>query len=197
MMVCNSPSFVFIAIPKTGTRTIYDFLEKKYNVTLVEDHLVIVPASFRDRYTFTVVRNPYDRACSAWWSTCMRGKDRYGFINAFKKHGLPNTLLSFLTIVRKNYFGGKCMPAKGQYEYLSCNRIDYILRFEMLNNDFNHLEFLQNDVVLNGINETTYITENNPAIRPDWTELVDSESIKLINEIYFDDFDLLDYEKLS
>lgn len=197
MMVCDSPGFVFIAIPKTGTRAIYNFLENNYKVTLVEDHLTKVPIELCDRYTFMVVRNPYDRICSAWWSTCMRGKDRYGYIKTFNECGLPNTLLSFLKVIKNKHRGINYIHTKEQSEYIHSNRIDFIIRFENLNVDLNSLDFLKEDVVLDNINATTLVTNNNSLRRPDWIELVDSESIKLINEIYFEDFELLNYDMLS
>jgi len=195
-MICDTPPFVFIAIPKTGTRTIYNFLENTYKVKLIEDHLINVPALFSDRYTFTVVRNPYDRICSAWWSTCMRGKDRYGYIKKFNEYGLPNSLLSFLIVIQNKFEGVNYLPTINQSRYLKDNRIDHIIRFENFNEGLNSLKFVNEDVVLNNLNATTLITENNSTKRPDWSELVCSRSIMMINEIYNEDFYLLNYDML-
>lgn len=84
MIISHSHRFTFISTMKCATNSLTHLLLTKYDGTM--------PGELHDRrrelippghFTFSVCRNPYTRAISVWWSTCMRHDlDRYGFRKA-------------------------------------------------------------------------------------------------------------------
>lgn len=75
--------FVFVSTPKVCTHSIYQILDKHYSDGLVDLgflHRNRVPHPFQELMRWTVVRNPYSRAVSIWWSTCrLAHLDQYKF----------------------------------------------------------------------------------------------------------------------
>ena len=66
MFICPDHNIVFVAVPKTATRSIYKILEADFNGELYnhQDHMQIIPDEFKHYFSFCVIRNPYDRICS-------------------------------------------------------------------------------------------------------------------------------------
>lgn len=188
MLVCNKHRIVFLAIPKTGTRTIYDVLKTHFDGVLYKEHLSTMPAKYKKYKSFTIVRNPYDRAVSQWWSTCKRGNDKRKFIEAMSKHGWDNTLTNFLRLAKRDSIIRGKRVLTPQYEYLN-NRVDHLLRFENLKEDFYNLPSITEDIELPEINTTKHV-------RDSWQDIVTPEDIKLVNELYPRDFDAAGYDKL-
>ena len=67
--------FIFIDIPKTGTTSIYNYLENhnKYDTGPRHTHVplqsyidIYGDEAVKSRYVFTVLRNPFDRMVSVW-----------------------------------------------------------------------------------------------------------------------------------
>jgi len=197
MYISDKYKIIFIAIPKTGTRTIYNVLETHFQGYLYNDHELIIPWKYRRYKSFIIQRNPYDRACSMYWSLCKRIGDKYGYIEKLEE----NTFVNFLKLLRNKYYltdnirGSHCYP---QSLFHTKNRIDNIISFENLENEFNQLDFVHERILLPQMNPTViYNTQQNLEARPPSSELLNSESIQLINEIYKDDFDLLPYDKMT
>lgn len=208
MFVCNNPKIAYPLIPKTGTRTMLQVLGELFpNGKQISGHkLEIIPNDIDDHFVFTTVRNPYDRLCSAWWSTCKRGEDRYGYLKAFKRHKLPNEMLSFLRMIdegkdprHQGRPGGartNAMHAWSMKYWTTKFHIDKILRFENLLEDFRSLPFIPGDIELPHINPTTFVVDYNPHVRPPWQELIGEEEAKLVNLMFKDDFEEFGYEML-
>jgi hypothetical protein len=193
MIVCIQHKVVFIAVPKTGTRSIYDILQKEYGGKLHKEHETTVPRQYQDFFTFCVTRNPYDRACSAYWSTCHRAKDQYGYLRKFDAKGLPNTLESFLVCIKEQQH-----PLEyPQYRFHENNRFDVVLRFESLRQDFAELPFIKKETELPVINPTTQRAAHNPNIRPSWKEMITPTTGQMINDFFAKDFELFGYELLE
>jgi len=194
MMYCPSHDVVFVAIPKTGTRSIYYILKNQYGGKLYKEHLPVIPKQFIHYFSFCVVRNPYDRICSAYWSLCHRQGDRYGYKGMFAKRRQPNTLVSFLDAIKLDF--QRRRRELPQYKFHEENRIDQILRYETLQEDFNTLPFLTNPVTLPRSNSTTEgRTKATPKPRPPWEQLVTVEAGQMINEMFAKDFKLFNYKK--
>lgn len=193
MMICQEHKIIFVAIPKTATRSIYRFLKQNYDGKIAGDHSLKIPPQCRDYFKFAVVRDPYDRICSAYWHSCWRpDRDRYKFERRMQERGLPNTLESFLEIVHNPKTRGR--HAILQSKYL-VNDINTLLRFENLAEEFNRLPFLKEPVELDIVNSTRGKAFRSRKIRPETNdELLTPRAIELINEIYEDDFKNLGYK---
>ena len=72
MRVSTRHKFVYISTPKACTHTVYEILRKHYSQGLLElaFHSTVIPDKYRDYFRWTIVRNPYSRAVSLWWSAC-------------------------------------------------------------------------------------------------------------------------------
>ena len=94
----HDPNFIYLSNPKTATRSIRKYCEVQFpNGTRVGGHETDeVPLGCEGYPIACTVRNPYDRACSAYWFNCHHRNDHRGYVKAFEKYNLANTLLNFL-----------------------------------------------------------------------------------------------------
>ena len=183
MLVSDKNKLVFLAPPKTGTRTIYSILKKYYGTKLIEEHgQILRRKEQQEYYTFIISRNPYDRMCSGYWACCQRSGDKY----RYKEYlGPNNTLAEFI----KRFAGTRrCMPTQAVYHMN--NKIDKILEFDNLEQEFNQLPFLNQYHELPTLNKTSNE-------RPHWTKMLTEEAVTIINSIYKCDFELLKYEMIK
>jgi len=189
MLSCPKHKILFYAIPKTGTRSIYAFLQKNFGGKIIKDHRHTAPKEFKDYFSFTVIRNPYDRVCSQWWSTCKRNKDRYGYLAQFEKRGMENTVKNWLQIRKEERIDIRKIQGT-QSIFIKNNNIDMFLKFETLQEDFNKLPFIKNTHKLEWLNPT--IND-----RQRWTQILDYDDIKTINSLYAIDFETTDYRLIE
>jgi hypothetical protein len=182
MIISHKHRVVFIAVPKTGTRTIQSNLTKNYAGQLYGgEHNTVVPASSKSYFTFLVKRNPYDRFISMWWATCQREGNKYV---PFKSIGKDNPLALAKWMQKTNK---KSKLLTRQSEYHKENRIDAILDFESLEEDFNKLPFVSEQLKghANGYSQ----------FREPWESYMTDELASVLNSYYKTDFDLLGYKK--
>lgn len=199
MIVSEKHKFVFIAIPKTGTRSIYKILKEKYEGFLYREHFKEVPKEYKKYYKFTTIRNPYDRFISMWWSTCKRksllNKNKSG--SNFKElagSADPLDLLNFM--INTDYKGRGSELFSRQTDFIKSNKIDKIIKFENLNQEFNSLPFVNENINLPVLNSTK--SKSNNTLNPrhtDYNYYLNKDIIHMINEYYKDDFNLLNYDK--
>ena len=80
MVISPELEYAFVSTVKGGTNSLYQVLVEHYQGTRYGDfHCADVREIPKNWHLFTTCRNPYTRAVSVWFSTCMRGKDRYDF----------------------------------------------------------------------------------------------------------------------
>ncbi len=185
MLICNENRFVFMAVPKTATRSIYRVLKGYFLCTQGQDHTIKTSKHARDYFRFCVKRNPYDRVCSAYWHICKRDLLTVGGV-CYSKHIKDNTLHGFLNTIKT--MAGQHAMTKPQAIYYETNLYDQVLRFEHLQEDFDTLPFLEYPLRLPIVNAFEH---------PHWTDLVDKVTGPMINDIYAKDFEILGYEKIE
>ena len=186
MIVSNTHNFVYISITKTGTRSMYVILKSKFNGKMIGDHLRVIPVHLTKHFTFATVKNPYDRCCSAYWSTCYTKNDQYKFIHRMKKFNIENNLHGYLKLLQNGHH--KHITTHPQAYWLNANRVDYLIHAENMVEEFNKLPFVKKECKLPHINSSRLHKG-----RPPTKELLTKESIKLINELYKKDFGILNY----
>lgn len=208
MIYSKQLKYVFVAIPKTGTRSTYKILKEKYGAIEYIDHWHIVPEEMEDFYKFTIVRNPYDRFVSLWWSTTQRPAFN-GAGGQFGKLAGGNDIKSMISwmikskkdnkINREHIFGHQLLLP--QSVWLNETNFDVILDTETLNRDFStKLNFVDPADKLDMINPTIITTEaNGPArVQDTWYHIRDNETLDMINYYYAEDFNLLpEYTKVE
>lgn len=169
----NNPNVVFVAIPKTGTRSVVKYMEKHLGARKTigtRTHSIRIPPALRKHYAFTTIRNPFDRMVSYWWSTCMRPQ---------------GSKMKFETFLRGN-------KRSHQYPFITNNKLDKIIRYENLNEEFATLPFYIEGTSLEHIN-TTVREWNGIPPRPPTHELITPKIEKMIVEIFAKDFEVLGY----
>lgn len=184
---------IFVSVPKCGTRTMYTkVLPQHYGgQRFGGHHETRVPDHARDWFTFTIVRDPYQRAVSLWWSTTQRAKektrDRYGFRKNVPE---PDSLESFMRYLVEHK---PCVMSLGpnQVQHLQGVRLDRVLRLENLDEDFKRLPFYSGRPnPLPVVNET--VSE-----RQHWATYMTGDVVQLIEEWAFEDFLRFEYPRFS
>ena len=153
MIISHSHRFAFISTMKCATNSLTQALIRDFDGVmpggLHERRMELVPAGY---FTFSVCRNPYTRAISLWWSTCMRNAlDRYGFRQACAD---PDTLGGFMQWVN----GLRTVPHElllTQSQWHRDTRVDRFLKIEDLDAEFAALPFARPGASLGLLNATT------------------------------------------
>jgi len=141
---------------------------------------------------FACVRNPYDRACSLYWF--MLGRQKF---MPFQIAATYKTLTEFWATM-----GNQTKPharhiSSNQIDFLRDKpgkggispRIKHLLRYETLAEDWS--AFAEK----NGFAELQHL---NKSERPSpWQDEMTPELVAIINELYADDFEHLNYERIS
>jgi hypothetical protein len=203
MLICKEENFIFIHIPKnSGTEMSKQIQEIYKNCELIKEvdkttgidkmHLyleVIDKYIDKDFFTkaikFCIIRNPYEKIYSAW--NYLKKRYEYKDVNEFIKHKLSEEFIYGLELVNKD----ARVHYRPQYTFIydekNNNKIDYIIRYEKLNEDIDKLNKKYNlKIPLYGNNkENMYI------------KYLNNESINKINELYKKDFELLQYEMIK
>lgn len=139
MVVSEKLSYTFVSTMKCATNTMYELLTKHYCGKRVGDYHCRDPRFIDpDRFTFTICRNLFVRAVSIWWSTCMRGKDRYGFR---KQCGNGDDFEVFIKwVVRQKERPGLI---QNQTEWQSPIEFDRVLHLKKFRHEFAQLPFVE------------------------------------------------------
>jgi len=195
MVVCEDIKTIFIAVPKTGTRTIYDVLDKNFNTIHLEDHRVNVPDKYKNYFTFITKRNPYDRFVSIWWSTTNRSKT-IKRKNLRDLMGSDKSIHKFCKIFPKIY---NTEPIFRSQTIYTNNKIDKILDFDNLENDFLDLDFIKNINVKNipFLNVTDGQKKDDikeRIYRNNWSQYIDEKVKETVMKYYTEDFNHFNYK---
>ena len=85
MVICDKQEHVYIAIPKTASSTVADYLCRYEGGHREGDHHSIdIPAYAKDFLVWCSVRNPYERLYSWWYWRCIERRNPDGW--TFVKH---------------------------------------------------------------------------------------------------------------
>ena len=209
MIISHTLKLIYIHIPKTsGTKmcdcisnisfdceNINEFeLDIKNKTTIARTHLYntiikrYIPTKYFDTYNkITIVRNPYNRVYSAWNFFIKENMD-YNDINKFIKDNLSYNYIFGMD----KYFDLSKILFRPQYVFIYDNNgkkyVDYILKYEQLNNEISRLNNMLNikiPLYANKNTETNYI------------EFFNNESIEIINTLYEKDFQYFNYKMIK
>ena len=191
MIVLPNEKVVFVDVPKTASKSIYNYLTENYDTINAKRHNHCIPKEYQNFFRFCVKRNPYDRTCTAYQHACNSGLDVIGGVPyktlIFKNHK-HLTLENFLLIENLKE---KYIIAYTQAKYHNENTYDQILDFEHLQRDFNTLPFINKPVELPKLNSF----KNYP--KPHWMKIINVKTQLLINKLYAEDFELLGYDMIT
>jgi hypothetical protein len=224
MRISDKYKFVYVSLPKGGTRSMYWVLSEHFPpIMRISMHAAAVPKKFSYSipwFTFTVCRNPYVRAYSQWWSCIGSQLPRHGerfarkrahltLAELFKK--MPNAFyLPFLprTMTFKDFVAWLTSDDRAksagitrrvldtQHERLAQFRCDDVLRMEKgLEAEFNRLPFVKKPVLFPRMN--TSDEKQLVRIKPAYADVFDQETADLIYEWEKPTFELRKYERDS
>lgn len=196
MLVSESSRLVFFAIPKTGTRSIYKLMSSEpFNGINIGDHKHILPSEYEDFTKFTIIRNPYDRMFSLYWSCCQKAGDMKGFVALMRQEGFDNTFEDFMKWLVKHkeefhYINqSNFLMLKSQLAFFE-NKLDYVLRFESLDKMLSSLPVFSDIPSLPHVNKSNYNDESK-------VKDLSSTVIALVNDYCNEEFDFLGYKKIK
>jgi hypothetical protein len=183
---------IFIHIPKTGGTSIYKTLFGKVH----RDHISLLYfksydlKKFNKYFKFCFVRNPYDRLVSS-----------YFYIKNKNDHYTPlledcTTFSDFVIALsdknkREVFMNIPHFLPQTSFLIVDNNKLelDFIGRFENINHDFN--------VVSNKLNIDQELIHSNKSKHNYYLDYYDSKLLKIVNEVYADDFRYLPYDKIT
>jgi len=120
----QAPKFVYVDPPKTGTRSTQAWLQDLFpRARDVGDHRQDVEAEWRRYAVFATIRDPYERALSAWASTIREDSLGLGHPDALiRRYGnaSPLSFVRWLVDGREwRRANGRIWPLPNQVEFLS------------------------------------------------------------------------------
>ena len=214
--------FCYISISRTGTRSVLNELDKLLTENLIKydiNSFHMMNNLFKGAklpFTFTFVRNPYDRSLSIY-NHAIKNK---WFTGSFIEY--LETVNSYFTDPTRNKHKDKVNGQEGfiniiqvaipQYYYLfkedGSTNVDFIGRYERLNEDWDKLcTIFKTKLNLNLDNKLPLLNERPTSISYDYenrrfgysyikNDEYDNDNVrKLIYKIYKKDFELLNYNK--
>ena len=148
MHISHKHRFVYIGIPRTGSKSMYRWLSENYgSENLGGHHDFIVPDEFRHYLIFTVVRNPYDRWASGGFAVLWHGEQP----DASKRVPSPPLIPSTKPLderLRESTVEG-ATPGNGmnQSQFLKKGDVRLALYFERLPECLGDLPFVDRDCI--------------------------------------------------
>jgi hypothetical protein len=157
------------------------------------NHRLDIPSKYQHYFKFCVVRNPYSRVVSHWYSGSQRGvaTEKYRFEEVIGDTSFESYLEYLLN--KESYSDRLNWPFEVRQVDYMINTYDKILSFERLDSEFRKLPFFKRKTQLLQINPTVTEWEKNPVVRDHWTSYITEASLKMINNYYAEDFDNFRY----
>jgi GR25 family glycosyltransferase involved in LPS biosynthesis len=203
MIISKDKQFIFIHIPKNSGTEMTNNIQKVYNncekIDKVDKtngidkmHLYLDVISqyidkdiFKNYIKFCIIRNPYYKIFSAW--NYLKERYEYNNVNDFIKYKLNEEFIYGFELIP----GDARVHYRPQYTFIYDNNekknVDFIIRYEYLNEDINLFNEKYNlNIPLYGNNS-----------HKDYLKYFNNESIHKINILYKKDFELLNYEMIN
>ena len=190
-MISHDKKFIFTRITKTGSSSIEHVLKKEAGMRgRGHDSAKQLRAKHKDvfdeYFKFGFVRNPWDKTVSFYFYNNKRNWDRYPF-NAKTAPAFNDFIKDwFVKGSRRRFHSLSHSPCLDWLSDKNGVIVDYIGRFENLQEDFN--------VVCNKIGLSPQILpKRNASKHEHYTEYYNQESIDIIGEMYKKDIDYFGY----
>lgn len=143
MIISKRKKFIFVAIPKTATTSIEKVLDN-YNDIIVPKHTTFSELennygiNHKEFYTFCFVRNPYDRIVSQYLQLKKNPGKKYDnserrYYYKFCNNNSFDDFIKLLKKERRDIF----FQSKFVFNEDNTLKVDFVGRFENLQNDFN------------------------------------------------------------
>lgn len=200
MIISEKNKYVYVSVMKAGTHSMYNLLKSKFkgkhyprefgnNSGAGPYHSNIIPKEYLNYYKFTVVRNPYSRAISAW-NVCVNVDPYKVNYSGILKNKTFLEFAKWLTVFINPGRAGYVVQPIYKWLEASCE-FDKILHLENINEEIKNLPF---------VNLTLEIKVPNLLDRTDkenWKQHYTQEIADLVYEWAKKDFELYGYDRES
>jgi hypothetical protein len=151
MIYSETHNFLFVSNPKTGTHTMYDYLPKHYDGVRVGGfHERVVPKEYEGLFTFTTIRNPFERTVAAWNSLLFQPDYRSIYLEKIGSDSFPAFVDWLTSHDNLSLFKGKGSPVlclQSVWLEPAMSHIEFYVPTSMMNTAFSMLRFARgNDV---------------------------------------------------
>jgi len=203
-IIRSSKPYIFIAISKTGSKSIHRSLGEKNDPEPPYYHMSILEAKqkynldLKNYFKFAFCRNPYDRIVSLYFDFLLKRKGNTKILSYSKFKRIYNSIFwksnknfnLFCKLFYDSSFWRNDIHFKPQLSYILDENgklsIDFLGKYETLNEDWLSIqEKLGFKSDLFDINKSN--REKN------YRDYYNNESIKIISEIYKNDIKILGY----
>lgn len=193
-LITKSKSYVYFRVPKCATRTILYYLHQHTQIEfgfprytkLNTGRNIRYDKSWDDLLKFAFVRNPWERLVSAYidkiqGNSLLRGSQ---LKNYKKKYNTFNKMVQFIKSAKLEELNEHF---NSQTNLLPLNKLDFIGRFENLQEDF--------DIVCDKIGlPRKKLPHENQSKHKHYTEYYDDETRQIVAEKYAKDIEFFGYE---
>ena len=195
-MISHEHKCIYIHIPKTGGMTIESALgadvkklhKSRMKIKHGTPHQWIYPNHWKEYFTFTFVRNPWDRVVSAYFFDLKmynEGVNRGRRRKIISELG-ANKFKEFVSQYHQRYLRGPQVLYSSQLKWIAPD-YDFIGRFENLQQDF--------DIVCDKIGiPQQQLSHENKSKHKHYTEYYDDETREIVAEKYAKDIEYFGYE---
>jgi len=202
MRVSKKYEFVFVSTPKACTHTIYKILKDHFYEGLLEIafHDNKISRVYKKFFRWTIVRDPFSRVISLWWSGCrLAHLDQYNFR---KRSGGQYDFTKFVVWLADNKENKHNILMMNQSEWLAPTEPIHIIHLEKLKQELEQLPFWKEGIEIPQLNTTTEKIqtqsrdEGKDIARPPFHILYkNSEAVEAVIKWAEPDFDRFGYEK--
>lgn len=184
---------IFVHIPKCAgvsvSKSLFGNLAGGHR-TIRDYQKIFTPMEFESFFKFCFVRNPWDRLVSAFHFL------KNGGMNDMDKHWFSSNLIQFKNF--ESFVNEWVIYPENKWAYIhffpqyyyiyddnQCPKIDFIGDFENLNSDYT---FITKKL---GVGSNLILS--NASVRKDYRVYYNSETMKIVGNMYEDDIRLFDY----
>lgn len=183
---------IFIHIPKAAGTSVYTSLfgEVKRNHIRLLYFEAYDASKFKRYFKFAIVRNPYDRLVSSYFYIKNKNDlytpmlEKYPTFSSFVK-ALKNSATK-VELFKIPHFNSQFYFLADRHGKVG---VDFIGHFENLENDYK--------VIASKLGISTKLDHHNKSKHKPYSEYFDSELIRIVNEVYNDDFTHLGYDRIA
>ena len=183
----NKQKYVWFRTPKCCSTSILSFLTNNTDID-INKYSIKFDNSWQNYFKFTIIRNPWDRLCSCWNDKLNREDVKPYY---YKKLGLDTPMnIDFNQFILLLSQGGQLnsdIHWKPLHKLFPVKSLDFIGRFENLQNDFN--------IICNKIRippkELPYF---NKTKHKHYTEYYDDETREIVARKYAKDIEYFGYK---
>lgn len=183
MIISHTDEVIFITTPKSGSHSGFKLMEKYFGVAINFNHNREIPSKYRNYFSFTFVRNPYERFCALYHACVIN--DSKAFVPAKAKKSILNYADWMYHMTLHHTYPREDLCAAQHYWH----RKSRINKYIQIENAEEELKELFPDM------QYLKIPHELKREHPTWKDVRTDELTYLVSEWAGKDFELYEYER--